>query len=146
MSDHKAGNKSGEIHYVQTYAQRREQRLQQEKQTDQPTPTSLPDIPLPTSRTIEDISYANTRASTAADLKLPPINGGGTLSATDRDNYFGDGARNTFFDYYRQLARQRYTIGGAAGADRATEEEDLEALRNAKYGMHHFIYSLYCHC
>jgi hypothetical protein len=132
MSDHKAGGKTGEIHYVQTYAQRREQRLQQEKQTVQPAST-LPDIALPTN---DDISYANTRASTAVDLKLPPINGGGTLSATDRDNYFGDGARNTFFDYYRQLARQRYTIGGAAGSDQATEEDDLEVLRNVKYGMH----------
>ncbi len=142
MSDHKAGGKSGQIHYVKTYAQRREERLEQEKQAAQTT-TALPDIVPSTSRTLaDDSAWLDTRASTAADFKLPPIEG--TLTATDRDNYFGDQARTTFFDYYRQLARQRYTIGGAAGAGKDKEEDDLETLRNAKYGMH-FIFYLILH-
>lgn len=39
-------------------------------------------------------------------------------------------ARTTFFEYYRQLARQQYTIGkGKAGETKDTAEEELESLR-----------------
>lgn len=54
-----------------------------------------------TARTLSTDYIPETRASTATDFKLPPIAITGSLSATDRDNYFGENARNTFFDYYR---------------------------------------------
>ena len=59
-----------------------------------------------------------------SDLKLPSLE---TLSASDKESYFGDNARIAFFESYRQLARMRNTIGLQGG-----EDEELEALLTAR--------------
>ncbi len=95
------------------------------------------EIPV-TSRTVNTEMQSDTRATTAAsEFRLPMINVGGSLSATDRDNYFGDQARNTFFDYYRQLARQRYTVGNGTEDKHDVRREEiieneLEQMRSAR--------------
>jgi Ran GTPase-activating protein (RanGAP) involved in mRNA processing and transport len=48
--------------------------------------------------------YKKQITKTQEDLKLPKI------SNTEKDLYFGNKARASFYDFYRQLSRQRYTI------------------------------------
>ena len=57
-------------------------------------------------------------------LKLPSLT---TLSPSERATYFGENARISFFDNYRQLARMRNTIGL-----QGDEDEELEALLTAR--------------
>jgi hypothetical protein len=50
----------------------------------------------------------------------------GQLSLADRQSYFGSDARTAFFESYKEIARQRFTIG------LGDEEQELEALLTAR--------------
>jgi len=50
----------------------------------------------------------------------------GQLSVADRESYFGRDARTSFFESYKDIARQRFTIG------LGDEEQELEALLTAR--------------
>lgn len=48
---------------------------------------------------------------TALDFKFPPI------VAVDKETYFGDKARASFYDFYRQVGRQRYALDDPSKID-----------------------------
>ena len=60
----------------------------------------------------------------SVDVPLLPILG--QLSLADRESYFGRDARSAFFESYKEIAQQRFTIG------LGDEEQELEALLTAR--------------
>jgi len=58
------------------------------------------------------------------DVPLLPLLG--QLSLADRESYFGRDARSAFFESYKEIAQQRFTIG------LGDEEQELEALLTAR--------------
>ncbi|RYG68845.1 hypothetical protein EON64_04225 [archaeon] len=121
MHDHQAGidNKKNRHVYVKSYAERKAERQRAEKGklvvpplASQSTGLTSPDAKV---RFAEDTTFSTQT------VKLPAIQ---TLSAAERENYFGMEARSTFFDYYRQLTVQHNNshIGGSSAVNTARTE------------------------
>ena len=62
---------------------------------------------------------------TALDFKFPPI------AAVDKETYFGDKARASFYDFYRQVGRQRYALDDPSRIDELiiNKEDPMESRR-----------------
>ena len=133
--------------FVKSYEERRRERLAREAGESLTADTvsvasknTLPSLNSPKSfknDLLSDGQSVSTIPSqdSSRSGRLPNINIM-NITPAERDNYFGQQARSTFFDYFRSLSRQQLNMSRGSVDERAMQQIDFINLEK-KYGKGH---------